>query len=143
MARDMAPGLLANLIVGIVEEFGPRQSVLAAWDLAVTAWGTRGFDSTTVRRALRSHGWRGETDKLYERLGKLAERLEPEWNRLKWETDLDPDEGYPVELPAWESSWVLPMAKARRRDPGARLWYEAAMQADEMITDRLAARRLR
>ena len=140
MPRDIAPGLLANLIVEVIEEFGTSQPVLAAWDLAVTAWRARGFDSTTVRRAFRSHGSRGEVEKLYARLAQLAERVHDDWDELDWETALDPEEGYPVQLPAWKSSWVRPLAQARRRDPSARLWYEAAMQADEMITDRQAAR---
>lgn len=138
--RDMAPGLLANLIIQVVEEYGAYQPILAAWDLAIVASRTKGMDSATIRKIFRTnwHPWShapNPTDVLYDRLVELGARREASWDRLEWERD---EEGSPI----WpqDFSWVGPLKRAARRDASAKLWYEAAREADEILTDRAVAR---
>jgi len=148
MPRDIAPGLLANLLVGVVEEFGAKQPILAAWDLALVAWGnfppiSRLAPRKTVKTLRQLLRTQVGGDRIYDALIKIAETIERDWDQLEWETEIDPEDGYPVEVPAWESSWVRPLKKAARQNAEAKLWYDAAMHADEILTDRAAARRER
>lgn len=139
-ARDIAPGLLANLIVEVVEEYGAYQPILAAWDLAVAAWRTRGMDSATVRKIFRTN-WHprsrepSPTDELYDRLVELGARRQSRWDQLKWEYD---EEG--LQIWPQDFSWVASLKRAARYEASAKLWYEAARDADEILTDRAVAR---